>query len=311
MTPQLVCDALRNLIEGNNVANRRDDAAEHMHELGRHMRQVQSDNALFHYRRHLGRIPGIDTHGTGAMSEKDRVVGQGPSRRIDHLLRSRSQILEDLCAAAELHDDPSGKHPYRVADLARRLALKIGLAPDESNQIAQAARLHDVGKVGVPPEILRKAGPLDTVETEIMRSHTTAGAELLASTEIDNVRTAVLIARHHHEWWSGAGYPDGLVGKSIPFAARITALAEAFDAMTHDRPYRPKLSVSRALEVITERAGRQFDPGLAPVFCELVLSLRGSEPDLDACLERDVCLSAFLRAKGRFALHPKVSEKSK
>ena len=301
MTSELVTDALRNLIEASNIANRGDDSSEHMHELSRHMRKMRSDNTLFHYRRHLRFSAGPATSSRAAESGLGNRPWHLPARRRDQFLRDRSQVLEDLCAAAELHDDPSGRHPHRVAELARSLALKCGLCDEESGRIANAARLHDVGKIGVPPEVLRKAGPLNSIEMEVMRSHTNAGADLLASTETEDLLMAAAVARHHHEWWSGAGYPDGLAGESIPFAARIAALAEAFDAMTHHRVYRPKLTIRRAIELIAERAGQQFDPALANKFCELVLSLYEANSDLDAHLERNVRPSAFPRSTGRLA----------
>jgi putative two-component system response regulator len=133
-----------------------------------------------------------------------------------------------------------------------------------------------------------------------MRGHSVTGAELLASADdFDCRQTAIEIARSHHEWWSGAGYPDGLAGESIPIAARIVALAEVFDALTHDRPYRPRLSVDRALELITERAGYQFDPSLVPPFCSMIRELRRNFGELDPQLERSTEQSTFLNAKLR------------
>jgi putative two-component system response regulator len=168
-----------------------------------------------------------------------------------------------------------------------------------SRRIENAARLHDVGKVGIPPSILSKRGALDASEFDLMRSHTVAGAELLASANIDDAETAIAVARHHHEWWSGTGYPDRLAGSAIPIAARITSLTEAFDAMTHDRPYRPQLSHSSALDVIAERAGHQFDPELARIFCRLIRDLQTAHRDLDVYLERGVRQSVFLQIRQR------------
>jgi putative two-component system response regulator len=297
--PVLIADALRDLVEAHTSAKLEKPAAEYLRQLGRHMQQIRSEHTLFHHHRHTGWLASINKGGAGSsgrVETRPRVT-----RRQRAFSNERSEVLEDLCSAAELHDDSSGMHACRVAALARALALRIGLGEMLANSIAQAAKLHDVGKVGVPPTILRKPASLDPAEMEIMRSHTVAGADLLASAEIDTSGIAVAVARHHHEWWSGAGYPDGLAREEIPIAARITSLAESFDAMTHDRAYRPRLSVTSALEVISDRAGRQFDPVLAMTFCSLVRDLQATHRELDPYLERGAKSSRFLRAKQRFA----------
>src|SRR5262249_22394838 len=147
LTPQLVAYALRDLVEANTVASRRDDAAEYLQQLGRHLRQVRSATALLHYRRHLARIPGMDAPSPISVIRQDHVFCTRSKRNSENLLSTRGEILEDLCAAAELHDDPSGRHAYRVAELARRLALAIGLPDAEAGKIGLAARLHDIGKI--------------------------------------------------------------------------------------------------------------------------------------------------------------------
>jgi len=299
-SPELVADALRDLIEAHTFAKRRDGAADYMHQLGIHMQRVRSDHILFHHKRHIDRLKvGDSLKKTSAVETLQKKSPFRPAERRRDYLGERVRVLEDLCVAAELHDDPSGKHPYRVAELARILAEGIGMDSNEAARIAAAAVLHDVGKVAVPASILRKPGPLVGEEEQIMRTHATAGAELLASVEIDNQDTAVVVARHHHEWWSGGGYPDGLVGTAIPLAARVVSIAEAFDAMTHDRAYRPGLSVARAVELIEERAGHQFDPHLAQVFCELIRDLHVHHTDFDTYVERDLKESSFLKTKRR------------
>jgi len=301
--PVLIADALRDLVEAHTSAKFAKPAAEYLRQLGKHMQRVRSEDTLFHHNRHTGWLASISKGGSALRTrvETGHRSRPGMPRRQRELSNERSEVLEDLCSAAELHDDPSGMHPFRVAELARALALRIGLGEAEANSIAQAAKLHDVGKVGVPPTILRKPTSLDPAETEIMRSHTVAGAELLASAEVDGFGITVAVARHHHEWWSGTGYPDGLARNQIPLAARITSLAESFDAMTHDRAYRPRLSVTSTLEVISDRAGHQFDPELAVTFCSLVRDLQSAHSELDAYLERGARSSRFLRAKQRFA----------
>lgn len=299
-SPVVVADALRDLAEAHLVVNRPQVAAEHLRHLGKHMQQVRSEITLFHHRRHTGWLETLAIESRQAPRETSERHPLEHMRKYRDVATQRNQVLEDLCAAAELHDDSSGMHPHRVAELSRALAATVGLESDECEHIARAAKLHDVGKVAIPPAILCKRGPLDEMETDVMRSHTTAGAEILSSAEIEHSRLAVSVARHHHEWWSGAGYPDGLSREEISLAARITALAESFDAMTHVRPYRHALSVASALQTIEDRAGHQFDPALATAFCSLVREMHATYGDLDSYLERGAKRSAFLQARERF-----------
>jgi putative two-component system response regulator len=302
-SPVVVADALRDLAEAYLVVNRPQLAAEHLRHLGKHMQQVRSEIALFHHRRHTGWLETLAAESRHSPRETPQRHPLEHTRKYRDVAAQRSQVLEDLCAAAELHDDSSGMHPHRVAELARALAAAVGVQRDVCEHIAHAAKLHDVGKVAIPPAILCKPGLLNDVEIDVMRSHTTAGAEILASAEIEHSHVVVSVARHHHEWWSGAGYPDGLSREEIPLAARITAVAESFDAMTHARPYRQALSVASALQTIEDRAGHQFDPALATAFCSLVREMHATYGDLDSYLERGAKRSAFLQARERFKRH--------
>lgn len=154
-------------------------------------------------------------------------------------------------------------YSQRIGKLAEVLSEALGQSPEWQDRIREAAPLHDVGKVGVPDEILRKPGPLTDEEFDAMKEHTLIGADLLSGGASEPVQMAQRIARSHHERWDGEGYPDGLEGEEIPLAARIVAVVDTFDAMTHDRPYRSALSVEEAFEVIEDEAGEQFDPEIA------------------------------------------------
>jgi len=302
ISPELEADALREIAQAYRHIGKDDRAAKCMSELSQHLKRARGEDALFHHRRHIeqsaARIVTSDDS-TRRLPSKDRTRQITRSQR-DWRIWSRLEVLESLGTVAELHDDPSGKHPYRVGELSANLAYRVGIDAGQCEQISLAARLHDLGKIGTPAEILRKPGSLDNSELQIVREHAVTGAELLASAhDLDCREIAVAIARHHHEWWSGAGYPDGLAGESIPIAARVVALAEVFDALTHDRPYRPRLSVDRALELITERAGYQFDPNLVPPFCSMIRELRSNHGELDPHLERTAEQSTFLNAKRR------------
>lgn len=148
----------------------------------------------------------------------------------------------------------------RVSKLSALLAEALGQPPEWQDRIEEAACLHDLGKLWVAKEILDKPGPLTEEEYEEVKKHTLVGAALLSQGTSELVRMAGRIARSHHERWDGEGYPDGLEGEEIPLSARIVAVADAFDAMTQDRPYREALSVEEAFHVLDEEAGAQFDP---------------------------------------------------
>jgi putative two-component system response regulator len=214
-------------------------------------------------------------------------------------------MLERLAVTAELRDDSTGEHSYRVGKLAALLAQEFGCDEDTCFMVELAARLHDIGKIGVPDAILLKPDKLNQAETQIMRTHTTVGAELLSKSNIPHMQMAEEIARYHHEWWDGNGYPGNLSGSAIPLAARITALADVFDALTHKRPYKIAWPIDAALDEISLLKGRQFDPQLTDIFIVLVDRLRRDHIDIDAFLGQAANQSPFLQARNRIwnALH--------
>jgi putative two-component system response regulator len=225
-------------------------------------------------------------------------------------MRNRILLLEQQSVAAELHDDTTGEHCYRVGRLASILGKQIGLEDDVCFLIDLAARLHDIGKLVVPDAILLKPGKLTPGEREIMETHTTAGADILAKSNVPQMHIAEEIARHHHERWDGSGYPMKLVGTAIPIAARVTALADVFDALTHVRPYKHAWKVSEALAEIKSLRGRQFDPELTDIFLELVPRLQREHGDLDEFLAVEAKNSPFIQARKQIAAALKGSDPS-
>ncbi|MEJ7753862.1 MAG: HD-GYP domain-containing protein [Candidatus Limnocylindrales bacterium] len=173
-----------------------------------------------------------------------------------------------LARGAEAKDTDTGDHVLRVQLVAERLARAAGLDEERAADVGWSAMLHDVGKLHVPDRILLKPESLDAAEWEIMRLHTIWGEHILENGT--GFELARRIARSHHECFDGRGYPDGLRGSAIPFEARIVCIADAFDAITHDRPYRPARSLEWALEELDRYAERQFDPELVRHFVELV-----------------------------------------
>ena len=164
-----------------------------------------------------------------------------------------------------------------------------------------AARLHDIGKIGIPDGILLKPDRLTEAERSIMQTHTTVGAELLAQSNVPHMQMAEEIARFHHEWWDGSGYPFGIGGTAIPMAARITALADVYDALTHRRPYKDAWPVSKALAEIASLKGLQFDPELTNLLLALIPRLQREQGDLDEYLGRSAQQSPFIQAREKIS----------
>jgi putative two-component system response regulator len=181
----------------------------------------------------------------------------------------RLEVLDRLARAAEFRDDETGRHTRRVGRVAALLAQALGIEEVAVELIERAAPLHDIGKIGIPDRLLLKPGKLTEDEFAVMKRHTTIGAEILAGGRSRLVQEAQEIALHHHERWDGTGYPTGLVGEAIPVSARIVALADVFDALTHPRPYRDAWPLEKVLLEITGQIGRAFEPRCAAAFLAL------------------------------------------
>lgn len=197
------------------------------------------------------------------------------------LERARFETLERLARAAEYRDDATGEHTRRVGRLAAKVADALGWAEDRCEMIFRVAPLHDVGKIGIPDSILLSPGRLTDEEFDVMRTHTTIGADLLGKSEFPLIQMAEEIALTHHERWDGAGYPRGLSGSAIPSAGHIVSVADTFDALTMARPYKEAWSVDRTLAEIRSEKGRQFAP-------ELVEALGAVMARLDSASEMGV-----------------------
>ena len=169
-----------------------------------------------------------------------------------------ADVAAALAAALEERDRYTGEHSESVVDLTARVAQALGLGADEVSDVRRAALLHDIGKVGIPDEILNKPGPLDQREWEIMREHPAIGERILRA--IPGLGPIARVVRHEHERWDGGGYPDGLSGTEIPLAARIILACDAYHAMVSDRPYRRAMSHADAMAELNANAGTQFDP---------------------------------------------------
>jgi cyclic di-GMP phosphodiesterase len=207
---------------------------------------------------------------------QNELLEQRVVERTRQLEEAQLEILQRLAAASEFRDDDTGEHTQRVGRLAALLAARVGLSDEKVELIGRAAPLHDVGKIGIPDSILLKPGRLTHKERRIMRTHATIGAEMLAGGHSPLVKLAETIARHHHERWDGKGYPDGYAGECIPVEARVVAVADFLDALTHKRPYRRAWSVEKAVAKIAAGRGCHFDP----VVVDALLAIRTGDAGL-------------------------------
>ncbi len=200
------------------------------------------------------------------------VASPSKERELRHLeQRIRDVTFSTLCALVQLldlKDLTTGVHSSRLAAWAVTVAKLLGLSSEETRQVEIAAVLHDLGKIGIPDDILKKPSRLTVQEQTIMRKHPEYGWAVLKN--IPGCQTASLLILHHHEMWDGRGYPAGLKGQDIPLGARIVAITDAFDAMTSERCYREGMSTGQALATLERFSGTQFDPAIVRVFAEFI-----------------------------------------
>jgi len=210
----------------------------------------------------------------GALANRERRDLDRLRSTSRQLLESRRQLeeshfeaLQTLSAALDARDRYTAGHSERVAEYAVELARVLGLAKEDLDSIRRAAQLHDIGKIGIRDTILFNRGELSYPDAKEMQRHPRIGAALLA--RLGYLESIVPLIAHHHEHFDGKGYPDGLVGEQIPLGARIIAVADAFDALTTDRPYQRARSPEQAEQVLAERSGSQFDPRVIEAFLKL------------------------------------------
>jgi putative two-component system response regulator len=197
------------------------------------------------------------------------------------------EFLEVLAETIEVKDRYMRGHARRVAFYASLLAERLSLQAEELEEVRVAAFLHDIGKVGVPTDLLLRAGALDTKERALVEQHPSIGARLVKPLAIPNSIASAI--QHHHEWWDGTGYPDGLKGEEIPRASRIISVVDAFDAMSSDRPYRRALARATAIDEIRHFSGTQFDPHIAK---EFLVVLESGTCDIDLEIVSDAVSGA-------------------
>ncbi|MBV1928838.1 MAG: response regulator [Gammaproteobacteria bacterium] len=203
-------------------------------------------------------------------------------QRTQELSQSRYEIIQRLGSAAEYKDNETGNHVLRMSRFCQLLAEAAGLPTSESELILHASPLHDIGKIGIPDQILLKPGSFEEEEWRIMQTHVDIGVELLAGSENPLLIKGGEIALMHHEKWDGSGYPNGLAGEEISIAGRICAICDVFDALTSVRPYKEAWPVEKAMNLIEEQSGKHFDPNLVPLFeaiLERIVAYRNEHMD--------------------------------
>jgi putative two-component system response regulator len=203
------------------------------------------------------------------LREQNASLGMQVAERTRELEQARLEVLGRLALAAEYRDDATQEHAWRIGRTCGLLAAAIGLDGDQAELIARAAPLHDIGKIGIPDAILLKPGRLTEQEFAEMKTHTTIGGEILSGSKSTLLVLAEQIALSHHERWDGRGYPEGRRGEEIPLASRIVAIADVFDALTHERPYKRAWPVDQAVDEVLSQSAQQFDPDLLDAFATL------------------------------------------
>ena len=208
------------------------------------------------------------------LRKQNRTLLESAVGRSRELESTRIEMVERLAIAAEYRDDHTNQHNYRVGELAAKIAQAIGLTPEDAGLLRRAAALHDIGKIGIPDALLHKPGSLTPSEVRVMRTHATIGARILGGSHVPLLKLAETVALAHHERWDGTGYPHGLKGDQIPLPGRIVAVADAFDAMTSDRPYRRAMPVEAALAELNLEFDRQYEGRLVGALEDIVASGR-------------------------------------
>lgn len=201
-----------------------------------------------------------------ALYDQNRELDKRVRKQTDELHETRLQIIQRLGKAAEFKDNETGLHVIRMSKYSHVLAKAAGLNDADAELIMNAAPMHDIGKIGIPDNILKKPGKLTDEEFDTMKTHCQIGGDVIGEDNSELLKLAREIALSHHEKWNGRGYPNGLVGDLIPFSGRLVAITDVFDALTSVRPYKKAWSVEDSVALLEKESGCHFDPDLVPLF---------------------------------------------
>lgn len=219
-----------------------------------------------------------------ALSNRAATLAEEVKKATAEIQNREKETVMRLAKAAEYRDPETGAHILRMAHYSLIIARNLGLSEDEQEMILQAAPMHDLGKLGTPDHILLKPGRLTPEEMEIMKRHARDGFDILNGSASPMLQMAATIALSHHEKYDGSGYPDGVRGEDIPLVGRIVAVADVFDALTSERPYKKAWEVERAVGLLKEGAGSHFDPSCVEAFLrgwDAVTAVRNKYRDED------------------------------
>jgi putative two-component system response regulator len=205
-----------------------------------------------------------------ALHNQNLALERRVSDRTFELEDTRKEVVRRLGRAAEYRDNETGMHVIRMSKMAYLIALAAGVSESQAELLLIAAPMHDVGKIGIPDNILLKPGRFESDEWEIMKTHAQIGADIIGDHDSDLLRLARVVALTHHEKWDGSGYPQGLAGENIPLEGRIVAIADVFDALTSVRPYKKAWSTGDAVAYMQEQSGISFEPRLLDIFITLL-----------------------------------------
>ncbi len=219
-----------------------------------------------------------------ALYDQNRELAAKVKRNTIELHQTRLKIIQRLGRAAEYRDNETGFHVIRMSHYARLIAEEYGGNESWVSMVFNASPMHDVGKIGIPDKVLLKPGKLDAEEWELMKKHAEFGAEIIGEEKEPLLQMSRVIALTHHEKWDGSGYPNGLSAYEIPLEGRIVAIADVFDALTSERPYKKAWPVDDAISLIKESSGSHFDPALVEIFIRVLpqaLQIKDSYKDVN------------------------------
>lgn len=207
---------------------------------------------------------------TTVTKNQNKILDGMVKERTKELNDTRLEVIHRLGRAAEYRDDMTGFHIIRMSRYSQLLGLAVGMDETEAETLLNASPMHDIGKIGIPDYVLLKPGKLDPDEWKIMKTHVDIGVEILAGSDSVLMNMAAEVAQNHHEKWDGSGYPCGLVGEEIPITGRVVAVADVFDALTTERPYKKAWPIEEAVEFLREQKGKHFEPKLVELFIEIL-----------------------------------------
>lgn len=298
--PSALRDALATIVRAYEVAKQPNNALVFQEEVVRLNRDSRVKNLLEHHHRHVVQVKkALDARAEAAMDLQQHELRFQRFSMQD--FGEFTQVLERNSVTVEFHDDETGEHCYRVGAMARELARKMGLDEELCQLIDLCARLHDVGKIRIPESILLKPGRFTPEERSIMERHCEFGWEIIGEGGLGQLFVAQEIAFNHHEKWDGSGYPRKIRGEMIPLSARIVALSDVYDALTHKRSYKEAWPIEDALRHIGAESGKHFDPQLTSVFLDLVPALQAQHGNLDTFLSAEAKKNDFIINRARLA----------